>query len=42
MTDADANERRHGFVVWLTGLPGSGKSTITAILSQKISKTTSA
>ncbi|MBI4052760.1 MAG: adenylyl-sulfate kinase [Candidatus Diapherotrites archaeon] len=37
MTGAGANERRHGFVVWLTGLPGSGKSTITAILSRKIS-----
>ncbi|PIR49386.1 adenylyl-sulfate kinase, partial [Candidatus Peregrinibacteria bacterium CG10_big_fil_rev_8_21_14_0_10_54_7] len=32
------NEGRHGFVVWLTGLPGSGKSTITGLLSQKISE----
>lgn len=28
--------KKDGFVVWLTGLPGSGKSTIATLLAEKI------
>jgi len=33
---AEENPARKGFTVWMTGLPGSGKSTIASILKQKL------